>query len=72
MIVWWGALLIALGTLVLGGLVGFIVTRKIVQNQLDKNPPINEKQIKAMYLAMGRKPSEKDVKRVMHSMKKAK
>lgn len=72
MIVWWGALLIAIASLVLGGVLGFVITKKIVQKQLRDNPPINEKQIRAMYLQMGRKPSEADIKKVVNSMKKAK
>ncbi|WP_342252389.1 YneF family protein [Spiroplasma endosymbiont of Amphibalanus improvisus] len=71
-IVWWGALLIAIGSLILGGIAGFFITKKIVKKQLRDNPPINENQIRAMYRQMGRKPSEADIKRVMNSMKKAK
>ena len=69
---WWGSLLIAIGALIFGILLGFFITRKIIQKQLRDNPPITEAQIKAMYRQMGRKPSERDVKRVMQSMKRAK
>ncbi len=70
MIVWWGALLIAIATLVAGGILGFVITKKVVQKQLRDNPPITENQIRAMYRQMGRKPSEKDVKKVMLAMKR--
>ena len=52
-----------------GGLViGYFVTRKLFTNELKKNPPINEKMIKAMFMQMGRKQSEAQIKAVMKSM----
>ena len=39
------------------------------KKQLQKNPPINEKMIRAMYMEMGRKPSEAQIKRIMASVK---
>ncbi|AXF95258.1 MULTISPECIES: YneF family protein [Spiroplasma] len=69
---WWGGLIIGIGCLVIGGVLGFLITKKIVQKQLRDNPPITEKQIRAMYMQMGRKPSEADIKKVMNSMKRAK
>ncbi|WP_425378576.1 YneF family protein [Spiroplasma endosymbiont of Polydrusus pterygomalis] len=69
---WWGGLIIGIGALVIGGVLGFLITKKIVQKQLRDNPPITEKQIRAMYMQMGRKPSETDIKKVMNSMKRAK
>ena len=54
---------------VIGGLVvGFFIIRKIFSKQLEKNPPINEKMIRAMFMQMGRKPSEAQIKAVMKSM----
>ena len=41
-------------------------------SQLKKNPPINEKMIRAMMTQMGRTPSEKQVRAVMKSMEDAK
>ncbi len=67
---WWAVLLIAIASLIVGVIIGFFITKKVVKKQLDKNPPITEKQIRAMYMQMGRKPSEKDVKKVMQSMRK--
>ncbi|WP_338956264.1 YneF family protein [Spiroplasma endosymbiont of Polydrusus cervinus] len=69
---WWGGLIIGIGAFVIGGFLGFLITKKIVQKQLRDNPPITEKQIRAMYMQMGRKPSEADIKKVMNSMKRAK
>lgn len=57
---------------VIGGFVAFYFTRKMFQKQLKENPPINEKMIRAMFLQMGRKPSEAQIKNVMRSMTNAK
>jgi uncharacterized protein YneF (UPF0154 family) len=57
---------------IVGGLVGaalgFYFTRKTFIKQLKDNPPINEKMIRAMYMQMGRKPSEAQIKQIMKSM----
>ena len=50
----------------------FFITRKIFATQLKKNPPINEKMIRAMMTQMGRTPSEKQVRAVMKSMEESK
>ena len=42
------------------------------EKQLKENPPITEKMIRAMFLQMGRKPSEAQIKAVMRSMQQAK
>ncbi len=63
--------LFIIGMLVGGG-VGFFVTKKLFEKQLRENPPINEKMIRAMFLQMGRKPSEAQIKSVMRSMQAAK
>lgn len=68
MVAWYWLLIAALVCLVGGFLIGFFVIRKVFTNQLEKNPPINREQIRAMFLEMGRKPSEKDINRVMNRM----
>ncbi len=68
MMPWWGCLLIGLGCLVVGFIIGFFVIRKVFTRQLEKNPPINRDMIRAMFQQMGRKPSEKDITRVINSM----
>ncbi|WP_342252977.1 YneF family protein [Spiroplasma endosymbiont of Zeiraphera isertana] len=70
MMVWWAVLIIGIASALIGGLVGFIVTKKIFEKQLHKNPPINENMIRAMYLQMGRKPTESQIKSVMQAMKR--
>ncbi len=69
---WWGTLIIAIVAALLGGLIGFIITRKLIEKELEKNPPISADQIRAMYRQMGRKASESDIRRVINSMKRTK
>lgn len=61
-----------LGALIVGGVVGFFLSRHLFQKYLEKNPPINEKMIRAMMQQMGRTPSEKQVRQVMASMEQNK
>ena len=69
-IVWWGALLIAVGALLLGAGIGFFVTKRYISGQLKKNPPINAGMIRAMYSQMGRKPSERQIRAVITEMRR--
>ena len=69
---WWQFLIIILGIILVAAIVTFIVTRKIFEKQLKKNPPINEAMIRAMMTQIGRTPSEKQVRAVMNSMNDAK
>ena len=61
-------ILYLVGGIIIGAIIGFFVSRKMFTTQLKKNPPINEKMIRAMFLQMGRKPSETQIKQVMNSM----
>jgi hypothetical protein len=63
---WFGLVIAAL---IIGAVAGFFGARKLIKYQLDKNPPINEKMIRAMFLSMGRKPSEAQIRQVMKNMK---
>lgn len=72
MIEWWQTLLWCLFTLFVGGIVGFFVARYVFKKQIEKNPPVNEKMLRAMFMQMGRKPSEAQIKAVMNSMKNSK
>lgn len=69
-IVWF--VLIIVGALLGGAVAGFFISRKVFQTQLEKNPPITENMIRVMMSQMGRKPSEKQVRQIMASMKAAK
>jgi hypothetical protein len=62
---WFG---IAIGALILGLIAGFFGARKFFKYELKKNPPINEKMIRAMFASMGRKPSEAQIRAVMRNM----
>lgn len=59
-----------IGCLVGGLIIGFVVTRWFLKRQLQKNPPISENMIRAMFMQMGRKPSEAQIRAVMNSMKR--
>jgi uncharacterized protein YneF (UPF0154 family) len=65
--IWQTILYLAIG-LVGGAVAGFFGARWYFQRELKKNPPINEKMIRAMFLSMGRKPSEAQVRAVINQM----
>lgn len=69
---WWAVLLWCLLAAVVGGVAGFFIARFYFQRQIKKNPPINEKMIRAMYQQMGRKPSEAQIRATMNAMNRAK
>lgn len=54
--------------LIIGGALGFYFTKRKFEKELKENPPINEKMIRAMFLQMGRKPSEAQIKQIMKSV----
>ncbi|MGN1344650.1 MAG: YneF family protein [Traorella sp.] len=58
--------------LVIGGALGFFFTKRYFEKQIRENPPINEKMIRAMFMQMGRKPSEAQIRQIMRSMNQAK
>ncbi|MFH5880813.1 MAG: YneF family protein [Candidatus Izemoplasmataceae bacterium] len=55
-------------SLLVGAGLGFFLSQRYFKRYLEKNPPINEKMVRAMMTQMGRKPSEKQVRQVMQSM----
>lgn len=63
---------VSIGNLILGAAVGalisFFVTKRMFEKQMKENPPIDEKMIRAMYMQMGRKPSEAQIRQIMKSM----
>jgi uncharacterized protein YneF (UPF0154 family) len=58
--------------LLVGGALGYYFTRRAFEKQLKENPPINEKMIRAMFMQMGRKPSEAQIRAIMKSMEQGK
>ena len=65
---WLSSILWVLLGFVIGAIVAGIFSQKFFRKQLKKNPPVNEKMIRAMFLSMGRKPSESQIRQVMNSM----
>lgn len=47
---------------------GFFFVKRKFEKEIRENPPINEKMIRAMFLQMGRKPSEAQIKSIMKSV----
>ena len=62
------SILFTLVGIVIGAFIGFIFTKKKFEKELKENPPINEKMIRAMFMQMGRKPSEAQIKQIMRSV----
>ena len=65
-----GLIGIIIGCIILGLVAGFFLARWFFKRELKKNPPINENMIRAMFMQMGRKPSEAQIRAVMNSMKR--
>ncbi len=66
----WQFVLYLILALIGGGVAGFFGARAFFKYELKKNPPVNEKMIRAMFQQMGRKPSEAQVRAVLKSMEK--
>ena len=66
---WLDILQVFLG-FVVGAIVGFFVSRKIMMKYLKQNPPINEDMIKTLMSGMGRTPTQKQVNQMMKQMQK--
>ena len=66
----WVFVLSLIGVLIVGGVIGFFLARYLIMKQIEKNPTVTEKQIRAMYEQMGRKPSEKQIRAIMRSANK--
>lgn len=66
----WGSLLWFLAGGAVGAIIAFLLTKRQFEKQLRENPPVNEKMIRAMFMQMGRKPSEAQIRQVMKSMNK--
>ncbi|MDQ0359353.1 YneF family protein [Breznakia pachnodae] len=64
----WYSLGSLIAGLAIGGFLGFYFTKRKFEKELRENPPINEKMIRAMFLQMGRKPSEAQIRQIMKSV----
>jgi hypothetical protein len=56
----------------IAGFLGFYITKKLIEKQLRENPPISEAQIRTMFMQMGRKPSEAQIRSIMNNIRGAK
>ena len=65
-----GLIGIIIGCIIVGLIAWFFLSRWFFIRELKKNPPINENMIRAMFMQMGRKPSEAQIRAVMNSMKR--
>ena len=66
----WSSLLYFVLGAVVSAIVTFFLTKKKFEKEIRENPPINEKMIRAMFMQMGRKPSEAQIRQVMKQMQK--
>ena len=66
---WHDILMVVIG-LIVGGVIGFFVSRAVMTKYLKKNPPINEDMIRALMSGMGRTPTQKQVNQMMKQMQK--
>ena len=64
----WSSVIWLVARAAVAALITIIESRNYNQKQIEENPPINEKMIRAMFMQMGRKPSEAQVRQVMKSM----
>ncbi len=67
----WGFVLCIIGVLLVGVVGGYFLARKLFKTELEKNPPISEAMIKAMYSSMGVTPSQARVNQTMRAIKEA-
>lgn len=64
----WASVGFTLVGLIIGAVLGFYFTKRKFEKELKENPPINEKMIRAMFLQMGRKPSEAQIRQIVKSV----
>ena len=64
----WSSILYAVAGALVGATITFFLTKRKFEKDLRENPPINEKMIRAMFLQMGRKPSEAQIRQIMKTV----
>lgn len=64
----WSSIMFTLVGAAVGAVITFFLTKRKFEKELKENPPINEKMIRAMFLQMGRKPSEAQIRQIMKSI----
>lgn len=66
----WQDILLVLVGLIIGAVIGFFVSKKLMTKYLKQNPPINEEMIRTLMSGMGRTPTQKQVNQMMKNMNK--
>ena len=66
----WQDILLVLVGLIVGAVIGFFVSKKLMTKYLKQNPPINEDMIRTLMSGMGRTPTQKQVNQMMKNMNK--
>lgn len=62
-------ILIAVIAVIVGTIIGVLITRSAVKKQLEENPPLNEDMLRMMMMQMGRKPSEAQIRQMMQNLR---
>ncbi|MBR2810221.1 MAG: YneF family protein [Solobacterium sp.] len=70
MTAFWTSLAWFLAGAAISAVATFFLTKKHFEKELREHPPIDEKMIRAMFMQMGRKPSEAQIRQVMRNLKK--
>ena len=68
--VWYVDVLLVLAGLIVGIVIGFLISKKLMTKYLKQNPPINEEMIRTLMSGMGRTPTQKQVNQMMKNMNK--
>ena len=66
----WQDILLVLVGLIVGAVIGFFISKKLMTKYLKQNPPINEEMIRTLMSGMGRTPTQKQVNQMMKNMNK--
>ena len=64
----WASVGFTLVGLIIGAVLGFYFTKRKFEKELKENPKKKKKMIRAMFLQMGRKPSEAQIRQIMKSV----
>ncbi len=70
MTTFWSSLLWFIAGAVVAAIATFLLSKKYFEKQIREHPPIDEKMVRAMFLQMGRKPSEAQIRQVMRNLTK--
>lgn len=63
---------VSLLCLIVGFVVGWIISKKLIQKHLKKNPPISKETIRMIYAQVGRRPTEQQINEIYNKAVKVK